>query len=76
MARHYVLRATITSKGTEEREFTPYDNEDTALRKYYEAFKTIGGGPKQIIVVLLDEWLNTIKKEVWIDEEDHEETTE
>lgn len=69
--RYYVLSIKITSNGSEERNLTPYDNLDTAKRKYHEAFNTIGGGPKYIAAEVLDRYLNIIPnfKDYWIEEE-------
>lgn len=63
--RYYLLTITITSVGTESRNLTPYDNIDTALRKFHEAFNGIGGGPKKIVSALLDSNLNVIKHDLW-----------
>lgn len=67
--RWYVLSVTITSSGAEDRKFTSYDDGDTALRKFYEAFNTIGAGPKKIMAILFDENLVQIKVDRWIKEE-------
>ena len=56
--RWYVLQILVTSKDEEQRTLTPYDNHDTAIRKYHEAFNTIGGGPKFISAEILDRYLN------------------
>ena len=66
MNRHYVLLTTITSQDTETREFTPYNDHVIALRKYHEALTGIGTGCKRLCVSLLDQYLNIIKKEVWV----------
>ena len=58
--RYYVLKILVTSSGGEERTFTPYDDLDTAKRKYHEAFNTIGGGPKFISAEVLDMYLNVV----------------
>ena len=58
--RYYVLKILVTSSGGEERTITPYDDLDTAKRKYHEAFNTIGGGPKLISAEVLDRYLNVI----------------
>ena len=58
--RYYVLNITITSSGAEQRNLTPYDDIDTAKRKYHEAFNTIGGGPQLISVEVLDRYLNVL----------------
>ena len=71
--RYYVLEVTVTSQDTETRKFTPYDNPDTAERKFFEAMTGIGGGSKKIMALLLDSNLNTIKKEVWIQQPSVEE---
>lgn len=63
--RYYLLTITIASTGTENRNLTPYDNIDTALRKFHEAFNGIGGGPKKIVSALLDSNLNVIKHDLW-----------
>ena len=63
--RYYVLILKILSTGTEERSFTPYDNYNTAYRKFHEAFNTVGGGPKLIAVRLLGPKLTPLKDEVW-----------
>ena len=61
----YVLSVTITSKDEEQRKLTPYDSYDTALRKFFECFNTIGGGPKKITALLLDADLYVLKSERW-----------
>ena len=63
--RYYLLTITIASTGTENRNLTPYDNIDTALRKFHEAFNVIGGGPKKIVATLLDSNLNEVKHDLW-----------
>ena len=63
--RYYVASVVINSTDTETRKFDPYDNYDTALRKFYEPFGVIGGGPKSISVALLGEGLITLKREIW-----------
>ena len=67
MARFYVVKIIITSSGAENRDLSAYDDIDVATRKYHEGFNTIGGGPKKIGMTLLDENLNAIKKEVWLE---------
>jgi len=64
--RFYVVEVTTNSTGTETRKLTPYDNNETAYRKFFEPLGNIGAGPIKICVLLLDENLNVIKKEVWI----------
>ena len=68
--RYYLLTITITSAGTENRNLTPYDNIDTALRKFHEAFNVIGGGPKKIVATLLDSNLNEVKHDLWVQPEE------
>lgn len=58
--RYYVIKILVTSTGAEERSITPYDDLDTAKRKYHEAFNTIGGGPKLISCEVIDRYLNVI----------------
>ena len=67
--RYYILDIKLTSQGTETRNLTPYDDLTTAQRKYHEALTGIGAGSKRICVALLDTYLNTIQKEVWIEPE-------
>ena len=75
--RYYILDIKLTSKDTETRTLTSYDDLTTAQRKYHEALCGIGAGSKRICVALLDTYLNTIQKEVWIQpEEEPEETPE
>ena len=63
--RYYLLNVTIASNGNEVRNFTPYDNLDTAERKFHEALVGIGAGSRRIAVTLMDYNLNEIKKEIW-----------
>lgn len=63
--RFYVVSVITNSNGTESRNITPYTNEETALRKFYEPLGNIGGGPTKICVLLLDAYFTQIKKEVW-----------
>ena len=63
--RYYLITVKITSQDTEERNLTPYDSKETALRKFHEAFNTIGGGSKKISVMLLDSNFGIVKNEVW-----------
>ena len=75
--RYYILNIQITSKDTETRALTPYDDLTTAQRKYHEALSGIGAGSKRICVALLDVYLNVVQKEVWIQpEEEPEEPVE
>lgn len=61
----YIVKITITSNGAETRNLDSYDIYNTALRKFHEAFNTIGGGPKKIGAMLLDEEMNVLKREIW-----------
>ena len=63
--RYYLLVVKITSQDTEDRSLTPYDVKETAIRKFHEAFNTIGGGSKKISAILLDDNLGIVKSEVW-----------
>ena len=67
----YVIKIVVTSSGGEERVITPYDNLDTAKRKYHEAFNTIGGGPKLISCEVVDRYFNVVSgyKDYWQEEE-------
>ena len=67
MNRYYVLDIKLSSKDTETRTLTPYDDLTTAQRKYHEALTGIGAGSKRICVALLDTYLNTLQKESWVD---------
>lgn len=71
--RYYILDIKLTSKDTETRTLTPYDDLTTAQRKYHEALTGIGAGSKRICVALLDIYLNIVQKEVWIEPEPEEE---
>lgn len=65
--RYYVLVVTKTSKDTETRDFTPYNDLIVAQRKFHEALTGIGAGSKAIGVILFDPWLNVIQREIWIE---------
>ncbi len=64
--RFYVVEVTTNSTGAETRKLTPYDNNETALRKFFEPLGGIGAGALKICVSLLDENLTEIKREVWV----------
>ena len=67
--RYYLVVVKVTSQGAEERTLTPYDNKDTALRKFHEAFEVIGGGPKYIAATIIEKnSFSEIKCEVWKEE--------
>lgn len=57
----YVLTIKVLSNGNEERTLTPYDDVDTAERKWHEAFNTIGGGPKFIGCEVIDRYFNVVR---------------
>lgn len=63
--RYYLVDVTITSSGAEQRNLTPYDSLETALRKFHQVFGSIGAGPLKISANLLDNNLFPIKNEVW-----------
>ena len=67
--RVYLLVIKTLSSGAEERSLTPYDDQDTALRKFHEAFNVIGGGPTYIGACILDRGFHELKVEVWREEE-------
>lgn len=74
--RYYVFSITITSSGAEDRKLTPYDNKDTAIRKYHEAFNAVGAGPSFVSCSILDRYMNILPgfREYW--EKAEEPTTE
>jgi hypothetical protein len=63
--RYYLADVTITSSETEQRNFTPYDSYETALRKFHQVFGSIGAGPLKISATILDNNLFPIKNEAW-----------
>lgn len=63
--RYYLATVKVTSSDTEDRNFTPYDDLNTATRKFHEAFNTIGGGSKKINAILLTSDFGIVKTEVW-----------
>ena len=63
--RVYLITIKTLSSGNEERNMTPYDDPDAALRKFHEAFNVIGGGPTHIAAAILDNNMNELKAEVW-----------
>jgi hypothetical protein len=72
--KYYVTSVITNSTGTDTRNFNVYENYETALRKFYEAFNTIGAGSKKIVASLSDEYLNVTKHDIWVQET--EEPTE
>lgn len=76
--RWYVVSVIINSNGSETRNMQPYDSEDTAIRKWHEAFNTIGGGPKLISATILDRFMNQDPRhtEVWQEQEPEPEPNE
>lgn len=70
--KYYLISIITNSTGTETRNLTPYDNKETALRKFHEAFNTIGAGSKEIYAELIErnEYnYEIIKNEMWLQEE-------
>lgn len=63
--RYYVVEVTTASNGNEVRNLTGYDNYDTALRKFFAPFGSVGAGPKKICVQLLNSNLDSIKHDIW-----------
>lgn len=64
--RYYLVVVKVASGGTEDRQLTPYDDYNTALRKFHEAFNSIGAGPKYIAATILEKnMFAQIKCEVW-----------
>jgi hypothetical protein len=63
--RYYLVDVTITSSGAEQRNLTPYDSLETALRKFHQAFGNIGAGPLKVSAIILDNNLHPIKSEIW-----------
>ena len=52
---YYLVVIKKLSNDGIERTITQYDNKDTAVRKYHEAFNVIGGGPKRITSMLIED---------------------
>ena len=52
---YYVIVIKKLSSDTIEKSITSYDNKDTAFRKYHEAFNVIGGGPKRITSMVIED---------------------
>lgn len=70
MERYYLVVVKVLSTDTEDRQLTPYDDYNVALRKFHEAFNSIGGGPKYIAATILDKaTFSEIKCETWKQEE-------
>lgn len=64
--KYYLVTVKTLSNGTsEERAITPYTDIDAAQRKFHEAFNTIGGGPRKICAMLLDENFGILRSEMW-----------
>jgi len=69
--KYYLISIITNSQGTETRNLTPYDNKETALRKFHEAFGSIGGGSKEIYAELIEKnnvSYDIIKRETWTEE--------
>lgn len=70
--KYYLITIITNSTETESRNLTPYDNKETALRKFHEAFNTIGAGSKEIYAELIEKnevSYDIIKRETWTQEE-------
>ena len=65
--RYYVETIKILSSGNEERNLTPYDNKDTAIRKFHEAFNVVGAGPTFVAAEVHDKYFNIVdgKRDYW-----------
>lgn len=70
--RYYLVVITTTSQDTEDRKLTAYDDLDTSIRKFHEAFSTVGAGPKKVMAFLFDSNGFTLKQEIWEKESDSE----
>ena len=57
---YYLVTIKHLSSGSIDRAITPYEDGDVALRKFHEAFNTIGGGPTSITAILIKEVVNNI----------------
>lgn len=69
--KYYLITIVTNSQGTETRNLTPYDNKETAMRKFHEAFNTIGAGSKEIYAELIEKnsiSYDIIKRETWTEE--------
>lgn len=69
--KYYLISIITNSQGTETRNLTPYDNKETALRKFHEAFNTIGAGSKEIYAEIIEKngvSYDIIKRETWTEE--------
>lgn len=51
----YVVIIKKLSNGSIDKSIASYDDKDTALRKYHEAFNVIGGGPKRITSMIIED---------------------
>lgn len=60
MERIYLEVIQHNSQGAESRELTPYTNEETAIRKFHEAFSVVGAGPIFVSAVLHDKYHNIL----------------
>ena len=71
---YYVVKTYFNKDGVETKpEITKYTDYDTALREYFEIMTLVGQGGTKICALLLDNNLNTIKKEVWVKVEEETE---
>ncbi len=61
----YLVVVKTLSGGTDEKTITSYENDETLLRKFHEAFNVIGGGPTKIRAMILSDDFGIEKSEVW-----------
>ena len=69
--KYYLISIITNSSDTETRNLTPYDDKETALRKFHEAFNSIGAGSKEIYAELIEKnevSYDIIKRETWVQE--------
>ena len=70
--KYYLITIITNSQGTETRNLTHYGDKETALRKFHEAFNSIGAGSKEIYAELVERnevSYDITKRETWIQEE-------
>ena len=69
--KYYLITIITNSTDTESRNLTPYGDKETALRKFHEAFNSIGAGSKEIYAQLIEKnevSYDIIKRETWTEE--------
>lgn len=69
---YYLIVIKTLSTGTQDRSLNSYEDENIALRKFHEAFNVIGGGPRRITAILMNDYVtennistNVINNETW-----------